>query len=80
MMIKDETPFLVNKRAFMLGKSSSGYTLKCNPKYEPNAPIVDADWSAYSDPIPADYAHAVECPSGVWWMLDGNVGTVSCVF
>jgi hypothetical protein len=80
MMITNEAPFLVNKRAFMLGASPTGYTLKCNPNYEPGDPIVDADWSAYSDAIPADYAHAVECPSGVWWMLDGNVGTVSCVF
>jgi hypothetical protein len=80
MMIKDETPFIVNKRAFMLGVSSSGYTLKCNPDYNPGEPIVDADWSAYSDPIPADYPCTVECASGVWWMLDGNVGEVSCVF
>lgn len=80
MMIKDETPFIVNKRAFMLGVSSSGYTLKCNPNYNLGDPIVDADWSAYSDAIPADYPHAVDCPAGVWWMLDGNVGEVSCVF
>ena len=80
MMIKDEAPFQVNKRAFMLGKSTTGYTLKCNPNYENGDAIVDADWGAYSDAIEAGYEHAVECPSGVWWMLDGNVGEVSCVF
>lgn len=80
MMITNEAPFQVNKRAFMLGASPTGYTLKCNPKYEPGDPIVDADWSAYSDAIPADYPHSVEAPSGVWWMLSGNSGEVSCVF
>ena len=80
MMITNEAPFQVNKRAFMLSASDSGYTLKCNPNYEAGQPIVDADWSAYSDAIEAGYPHSVECPSGVWWMLDGNVGTVSCVF
>lgn len=80
MMITDETPFIVNKRAFMLGVSSSGYTLKCNPNYNPGDAIVDAEWSAYSDAIPQGYPHSVECPSGVWWMLDGNDGDVACVF
>ena len=80
MMIHGETPFIVNKRAFMLGSAESDYTLKCNPNYNLGDPIVDADWSAYSDEIEAGIPHAVDCPSGVWWMLDGNTGDVSCVF
>ena len=80
MIITDETPFQVNKRAFMLSASTSGYTLKCNPAYIPGTPIVDAEWSAYSDAIESGYPHSVECPSGVWWMLDGNSGDVVCVF
>ena len=80
MLIKDETPFIVNKRAFMLGVSDTGYTLKCNPDYDLGKPIVDSEWKDYSDAIPAGSPHAVDCPSGVWWMLDGNVGEVSCVF
>lgn len=81
MMIKDETPFIVNKRAFMLGVSSSGYTLKSNPDYNPGDPIVDSQWKAFSDAIPAGEQLSVDnCASGVWWMLDGNVGEVSCVF
>lgn len=80
MIIRDEAPFVVNKRAFMLGVSATGYTLKCNPDYTPGAPIVDADWSAYSDAIPSGYPATVECAAGVWWILDGNVGEVSCVF
>ena len=80
MLIKNETPFIVNKRAFMLGVSSTGYTLKCNPDYEPGSTIVASDWKAYSDAIPAGSPHAVDCPSGVWWILSGNTGVVSCVF
>lgn len=80
MIITDETPFQVNKRAFMLGVSTSGYTLKCNPDYKPGDEIVADEWHDYSDAIEAGYPHAVECPSGVWWMLSGNDGTVSCVF
>lgn len=80
LIINGETPFQVNKRAFMLGVSSSGYTLKCNPNYSTGDPIVAADWKDYSDAIPAGYPHSVEAPSGVWWMLSGNSGEVSCVF
>lgn len=78
IVINGETPFQIEKRAFMLGSSASGYTLQSNPAYIPGEPIVDADWADYSDAIPANYQHAIECPAGVWWRLHGNTGDVVC--
>lgn len=75
-LIEGEAPFQVEKRAFALSKSESGYVLQCNAKYNDGDDIIEADWSDYSDSIEGGYATNVECPAGLWWRLKGNTGNV----
>lgn len=79
--ILDDAPFQTGKRAFALGKSSTGYTLKHNPGYIEGSPIVETDWDIY-DPeggdgtVEADCFANVEGAANDWYRLVGNVGTV----
>lgn len=80
-IINDE-PFQVNKRAFVVGPSATGYTLKHNPAYVAGSAINEADWQVY-DPDGGNGQIAsgkslvvLEGASGNYYRLVGNVGNV----
>lgn len=72
-LIYGETPFQVNKRAFAIGESASGYTLQTSVSGEADT------FKTYGNAvIPADTQHDVEgVPAGRWWKLSGNTGNVT---
>lgn len=74
ILIENEKPFQVNKRAFMLSESSSGYTLycsvNCNSEDDPNA-----TWAEFSGAIPSGKQHLVtNVAASCWWKCVGNNG------
>jgi len=81
LSIFNDSPFQVSKRAFSIGKSATGYTLKHNPSYIEGSTIVESDWEVY-DPaggngqVAAGASAVVECPANDVFRLYGNTGEV----
>ena len=75
--VTGEAPFTVNKRAFYIGASASGYTLKCSSDYIQGENPSNYHWEEYLDGVvAADTPATVECPANLWWMLYGNTSEV----
>ena len=73
--VNGEKPFSISSLVFVIGESSSGYTL------EMSVDCIDggeaSDWAECSDAIPANKIHKYMFNAkGCWFRLRGNTGEV----
>ena len=73
LTITDEAAFQVEAPCFAISPSATGYTLLYSADGE--------NFTAWDDVVPADTTQVVACVAcGMYFKLDGNVGTVVVTF
>lgn len=78
-IINGEEIFPAKSPQFVLGKSSSGYTLNYSGNYDPAT--GQGDWDAWEDATPANEQCIVNgAPEGMFFKLVGNTDSISLTF